>query len=653
MTPVNVGRPRNMGPTGTKRPPAEHRPPGASAAAEHDRRSREDRTGDHRNMTEQARVVVIGGGITGVSVAYHLAEAGWSDVLLVEKAGLTAGSTSQAAGLVTAFNPSSTMLAWRRYSIALYGRLGAFSAVGSLRLASSPEQLRELQRTASRVRGLGLDVEVISPMEARRLMPAIAPESLFGGVYLPGDGYLDPHGATHALAAAARELGVRIRTNTRVTGFELTPRREIRRVLTEAGAIDTELVVNAAGMWAPRVAEMVGAFIPSTPVDHQHVALRAVPGHELPDDMPCFRDPDNLVYGKSEHGGMLFGGYEAEPARPLARGCPMGARGDIAPAGLGTFPAAHGGRDPSLPVPRRCGGGAPRLPSRRDDPRREPADRADARRPRLLGRRRPVSQRVRRRRRDRAGRGWLDHHGRSRRRHRAVPRVAVRRHLPRSRVRGGPRSRDVQRLLPPSLPVRRRHRRPSASPLGAPRAPGGGGRGVRHEGGLGARRPPPTRRTRRHAPGGCHGSAAGHGPSGSIGWGRAPGCSRARRAHRPELVRQDRPIGAAGARAPAARRANDVDRPVGSAIYTPVPRPEWRGSSPTSPRPGSAPIASGSSPGPGYLAADLGWLVARAADLGLTTIGQATVPTSRSGTCPRTGRSSACGARAPATCSAR
>jgi glycine cleavage system aminomethyltransferase T/glycine/D-amino acid oxidase-like deaminating enzyme len=276
-------------------------------------------------MVEHARVVVIGGGITGCSVAYHLAEAGWTDIVLVEKAGLTAGSTSQAAGLVTAFNPSSTMLAWRRYSIELYGRLGVFDAVGSVRLASSPEQLKELERTASRARGVGLEVGVIAAAEARRLMPAISPENLYGAVYLPGDGYLDPHSATYAVADAARKLGVRIRQNTRVTGFDtgLGPRPAIRRVLLEHGdAIETELVVNAAGMWAPRVAEMVGAFIPSTPVDHQHVALRAVAGHELPNDMPCFRDPDNLVYGKAEHGGMLFGGYEAEPHARWEHGVP-------------------------------------------------------------------------------------------------------------------------------------------------------------------------------------------------------------------------------------------------------------------------------------------------------------------------------------------
>jgi len=275
-----------------------------------------------RMSIDQARVVVIGGGITGCSVAYHLALAGWTDVLLVEKAQLTAGATNMAAGLVTAFNPSSTMMGFRRYSIALYERLGAFERVGSLRLASSREQLGELQRTASRARGIGLDAEVIGPDEARRLMPAISPDRLFGAVYLANDGHLDPHGATHAIADAARAIGVRIRQGVRVTGFELTARREIRRVSTDAGPIDTEIVVNAAGMWAPQLAAMVGEFVPSTPVDHQHIALKPVPGHELPRDMPCFRDPDNLVYGKSENGGMVFGGYELDPVSRWEDGVP-------------------------------------------------------------------------------------------------------------------------------------------------------------------------------------------------------------------------------------------------------------------------------------------------------------------------------------------
>jgi 4-methylaminobutanoate oxidase (formaldehyde-forming) len=271
---------------------------------------------------ERAKVVVIGGGITGTSVAYHLAKAGWSDVLLLEKGELTSGSTCHAAGLVTQFNPSPTMMRFRRYSVELYRELGVFETVGSLRIASSAESLKELQRGASRARAIGFDVEVVGPEEAVRLMPAATKEALYGAVWIPDDGAVDPHTATHALAAAARELGVRIQTGTRLTGIELGPGREVRAVQTEAGRIETECVVNACGIWAPQVAAMVGAFTPSVPVDHQHIALAAVDGHELPREMPCFRDTDNLVYGRSETGGMLFGGYEADPVSRWEDGVP-------------------------------------------------------------------------------------------------------------------------------------------------------------------------------------------------------------------------------------------------------------------------------------------------------------------------------------------
>src|SRR5437870_5611407 len=158
----------------------------------------------------RARAIVIGGGITGTSVAYHLAKAGWRDTVLLEKADLTSGSTCHAAGLVTQFNPSPTMMRFRRYSIELYRDLGVFETVGSLRFASSREQLMELQRTASRARGIGLDVELVSAAEAAKLMPAISTESLYGAVWVPGVGALDPHTATHALARAARTLGAQI-----------------------------------------------------------------------------------------------------------------------------------------------------------------------------------------------------------------------------------------------------------------------------------------------------------------------------------------------------------------------------------------------------------------------------------------------------------
>src|SRR5690349_2019444 len=131
---------------------------------------------------EQARAVVIGGGITGTSVAYHLAKAGWRDVTLLEKGELTSGSTCHAAGLVTQFNPSPTMMRFRRYSIELYQELGVFETVGSLRFASSRDQLMELQRGVSRARGIGLDVELVSAGEAVRKMPAITRDSLYSAV---------------------------------------------------------------------------------------------------------------------------------------------------------------------------------------------------------------------------------------------------------------------------------------------------------------------------------------------------------------------------------------------------------------------------------------------------------------------------------------
>ena len=265
---------------------------------------------------------MIGGGVTGCSVAYHLARAGWRDVMLVEKSQLTSGSTCHAAGLVTQFNPSPTMMRFRRYSVELYEQLGVFDRLGSLRIASSRESLVELERGASRARGIGLDVHVLSPAEALERMPQASGEDLHGAIWMEQDGCVDPHSATHALADAARELGVRVVTNALVTGIELDETRAVRAVLTEHGRIEAEHVVNACGIWAPQVSAMVGVFTPSVPVDHQHIALAAVDGHELPRDMPCFRDTDNLIYGRSEAGGALFGGYEPNPVSRWQDGVP-------------------------------------------------------------------------------------------------------------------------------------------------------------------------------------------------------------------------------------------------------------------------------------------------------------------------------------------
>jgi 4-methylaminobutanoate oxidase (formaldehyde-forming) len=275
-------------------------------------------------VAQHGRVVIVGGGITGCSVAYHLALAGWRDVLLLEKGELTSGSTHHAAGLVTQFNPSSTMLRFRRYSVELYNRLGVFHPVGGVRIAATRDTFMDLQRAVSRAAALGLEAELIGPAEVLQRLPYASPDALLGAVWMPGDGYVDPHIATYAVADAARGLGVEFRIRTRVTGIELGADRAVRAVLTDGHEerIEAEHVVNAAGVWAPQVAEMVGGRLPSVPVDHQHVLMQAVVGHEIPRGSPCFRDTDNLVYGKDEAGGMLIGGYEPDPVARWADGVP-------------------------------------------------------------------------------------------------------------------------------------------------------------------------------------------------------------------------------------------------------------------------------------------------------------------------------------------
>jgi 4-methylaminobutanoate oxidase (formaldehyde-forming) len=288
-------------------------------------------------MIDQARVVIIGGGIAGCNILYHLAKAGWTDVVLVEKDEITSGATCMAMGLLTVFNSSPTMMRLRKYSAELYADLGAYEKVGSLRIASSKLQHQTLQRDVSKAKGVGLDVGMITPSEALEIMPWMSDKDVYSAVYIPVDGHLDPHGATHAVADAAKKLGATVLTKTRVTGIELSPQGEVSMVKTSQGDIRTAIVVNAAGLWGAQVAAMVGVAIPSSPVIHQHAGLSAVPGREVPEGGASFRDTDYLIYGRPEHGGILVGGWEASPSSCWEDGVPWSHSATEVPPDLERF----------------------------------------------------------------------------------------------------------------------------------------------------------------------------------------------------------------------------------------------------------------------------------------------------------------------------
>src|SRR3954462_3901662 len=273
-------------------------------------------------MADHARAVIIGGGVGGTSIAYHLAERGWTDIVLVDRAELTSGSTFHSAGLVGQPGGPGALTKMMMAGPDLYRRLAAepgsdpsWHEVGSLRLASTPERFEELRRHAGWAKTFGLQLDLITAREAQDRFPLMSTDGVLGAVWLPTDGWLDPSGLANALAAGARAKGVKRRPRARV-GAIGTARGGVTGVTIEKDGereeIRAEVVVNAGGMFAPEIGRLVGVTVPIIPMAHQYLFTEPIDG--VHPGLPQLRDPDNLVYFREEVGGLCMGGYERDPA---------------------------------------------------------------------------------------------------------------------------------------------------------------------------------------------------------------------------------------------------------------------------------------------------------------------------------------------------
>jgi len=264
-------------------------------------------------VRDRARAVVVGGGVGGCSILYWLTRLGWDDVVLVERAELTSGSTFHSAGLVGQLRSTLALTRMMMESVDLYRTLEAevgletgWHEVGSLRLASSPERMEEIARQAGWAKTFGLQLELVSPSQAAELFPPMATDGVLGAAFLPTDGYIDPSQLTFALAEGARRRGAEISTGTRVTGIAVE-RNRVTAVETDRGSIETEVVVNAGGMYARELGALAGVNVPIVPMAHEYLVTKPA---GLPLDMPTMRDPSLLVYFRPESGGLIMGGYE-------------------------------------------------------------------------------------------------------------------------------------------------------------------------------------------------------------------------------------------------------------------------------------------------------------------------------------------------------
>lgn len=285
------------------------------------------------DLLSQAQIVVVGGGIVGCSTAYHLAQLGYRDIVLLERKVLTSGSTWHAAGLVGQLRSQAGITQLLGNSISLYNRLEKETGLatgwkmnGGLRLACNAERFTEIQRQATTARSFGLEMEILTPTEALQLWPLMNVNDVVGAAFLPTDGQASPSDITQALAKGARNAGVRIIEQCEVTGVHVKSGR-VSGIDTNEGPIECEILVNCAGQWARDFGLMANVCVPLVSIQHQYLVTETISG--VTADLPTLRDPDRLTYYKEEVGGLVMGGYEANPQAWADDGIPANFEFDL------------------------------------------------------------------------------------------------------------------------------------------------------------------------------------------------------------------------------------------------------------------------------------------------------------------------------------
>src|SRR5688572_32334733 len=266
-----------------------------------------------------AQIVIVGGGIAGVSVAYHLAKLGRRDILLLEQGRLTCGTTWHAAGLVGQMRPNRSMTRMSQYGIELYSTLEretglatGWKQCGSVNVARTPERWIVYQRQAAMARSFGIEVELLTPRQALEKWPLLRIEDLQGALWFPADGKANPADLAQSLAKGARNLGVKVQEEVRITNINLC-NGFVSGVETSSGPIGCEVFVNCTGQWARTLGALSGVSIPLHSAEHFYIVTEPVAGvHPM---LPVMRDPDGYIYFKEEVGGLLMGGFEPE-AKP-------------------------------------------------------------------------------------------------------------------------------------------------------------------------------------------------------------------------------------------------------------------------------------------------------------------------------------------------